>query len=151
MPVKLLVVGGGRIGGALISGLLASGWASPADIAVVDPVPERRASLSAEHPGLIVWEHPEPDSVSPTGGAVLAVKPDIAEAVCAAISATRAARVLSVVAGLSTERLEAALGRETVVVRAMPNTPVLVGAGVSAISGGSRAHDEDLNWAQDIL
>lgn len=151
MRVKLLVVGGGRIGGALISGLLASEWAAPGDIAVVDPVPETRTKLSAEHPGLVVWERPELDSVSPNGGAVLAVKPDIAESVCAAIAPTRAPRLLSVVAGLSTERLEAVLPPETVVVRAMPNTPVLVGAGISVISGGSRASAEDLNWAEDIL
>ncbi|HXR54439.1 MAG TPA: pyrroline-5-carboxylate reductase [Acidimicrobiales bacterium] len=151
MPVKLLVVGGGRIGGALISGLLASDWATPGDIAVVEPVAEARAKLSAQHPGLVVWARPEPDSVSPDGGAVLAVKPDIAESVCAAIAPARPPRLLSVVAGLSTERLEAALPPETVVVRAMPNTPVLVRAGVSAISGGSRAHAEDLDWAEDIL
>jgi pyrroline-5-carboxylate reductase len=79
------------------------------------------------------------------------VKPDIAEAVCAGIAAARPPRLLSVVAGLSTERLEAALPSDTVVVRAMPNTPVLVGAGVSAIAGGSRAHASDLDWAEDIL
>jgi pyrroline-5-carboxylate reductase len=151
MPVKLLVVGGGRMGGALISGLLASEWASPGDIAVVEPMADARAVLSAAHPGLVVWERPEPDSVSPDGGAVLAVKPDIAESACAAVASARPPRVLSVVAGLSTERLEAALPDHTVVVRAMPNTPVLVGAGISAISGGSRAHDADLNWAEDIL
>ena len=151
MPVKLLVVGGGRMGGALVSGLLSSGWASPDEIAVLETVPERRGALAAEHPGLIVWEQPEPDSVSPDGGAVLAVKPDVAESVCALVAPARAPRVLSIVAGLSTERLEAALPPETVVIRAMPNTPVLVGAGVSAISGGSRAHAADLTWAEDIL
>ena len=125
MPVKLLVVGGGRMGGALISGLLASEWASPGDIAVVEPMPDARAALSAAHPGLVVWERPEPDSVAPDGGAVLAVKPDIAESVVRGASPRPGApRVLSVVAGLSTERLEAALPAETVVVRAMPNTPV---------------------------
>jgi pyrroline-5-carboxylate reductase len=79
------------------------------------------------------------------------VKPDIAESVCAAIAPTRAERVLSIVAGLSTERLEAALGSDMVVVRAMPNTPVLVGAGISVISGGVRAHSGDLDWAEHIL
>jgi pyrroline-5-carboxylate reductase len=151
MPVKLLVVGGGRIGAALISGLLASDWARPTDIGVVEPEPDRRAALSAQHPGLVAWDHPEPDSISPDGGAVLAVKPDIAESVCAALAPARPPRVLSVVAGLSTDRLEAALPPDTVVVRAMPNTPVLVGAGVSALSGGSRAHAADLTWAEDIL
>jgi pyrroline-5-carboxylate reductase len=151
MSVKLLVVGGGRMGGALVSGLLASSWATPGELAVVEPVAEARDALSAAHPGLAVWERPEPDSVDSHGGAVLAVKPDIAESVCAALALVRPPRVLSIVAGVSTERLEAALPDETVVVRAMPNTPVLVGAGISAISAGVRAQAEDLDWAEDIL
>ncbi len=48
-------------------------------------------------------------------------------------------------------RLEAALGGEPAVVRAMPNTPALVGAGVTAISGGSFATSQDLAWAEDVL
>src|ERR1700728_506465 len=112
------------MGGALISCLLASKWANPGDIGVVEPVPDARAALSLAHPGVVVWPRPEPDSVQSDGGAVLAVKPDVAESVCAAIALARPPRLLSVVAGLSTERLEAALPAETVVVRAMPNTPV---------------------------
>ena len=73
-------------------------------------------------------------------GAVLAVKPDVAEAGPAHPGRRRASdRVLSIVAGLSTARLEAALGPGDVVVRAMPNTPALIGAGVAAMSGGSAA------------
>jgi pyrroline-5-carboxylate reductase len=59
--------------------------------------------------------------------------------------------VLSIVAGLSTTRLEAALGARGVVVRAMPNTPALIGAGVAAMSGGSAATSADLDWAEGIL
>ena len=149
--MQLLVVGGGRIGGALVSGLLANGWAEPADLAVVEPSAERRSELTRLHPGLPVLEHAEPGSVAPDGGAVLAVKPDVAASVCQALSVVRPPRVLSVVAGLSTERLEAALGAETAVVRAMPNTPVLVGAGMSVISAGSRARAPDLDWAEGVL
>ena len=54
-------------------------------------------------------------------------------------------------AGVPSARLEAALGGEPVVVRAMPNTPALVGAGVTAISGGSFATSRDLAWAEDVL
>jgi pyrroline-5-carboxylate reductase len=151
MTVKLLVIGGGRIGGALVAGLLAARWAEPKEIAVVEPAAERRQVLAAAHPGLTLWERPEPNSVAPDGGAVLAVKPDVAESVCATTAIAGAPRLLSVVAGLSNERLEAALPAETVVVRAMPNTPILVRAGVSVISGGSRAHAEDLDWAEGVL
>jgi pyrroline-5-carboxylate reductase len=151
MAVKLLVVGGGRMGGALVSGLLAAGWADPAEIAVVEPVADVRQALADRHPGLLLWEHPEPDSVAVDGGALLAVKPDIAESACAALAPAGAPRVLSIVAGIPSERLEAALPPETSVIRAMPNTPVLVGAGVSVISGGVRAHASDLDWAEGLL
>ena len=60
-------------------------------------------------------------------------------------------RVLSIVAGLSTARLEAALRPGDVVVRSMPNTPALIGAGVSGMSGGSAATAADLDWAEGIL
>ena len=84
-------------------------------------------------------------------GAVLAVKPDAAEGACRALRAPGCRRVLSIVAGVPSARLEAALGGEPVVVRAMPNTPALVGAGVTAISGGSFATSRDLAWAEDVL
>jgi len=151
MGVRLLVVGGGRIGGALVSGLLRAGWGSPGELAVVEPDADRREALAAAHPGLAVVARPEADAVAEDGGAVLAVKPDIAESVCSGLGRAGARRVLSVAAGIPTERLEAVLPAGTVVIRAMPNAPVLIGAGVSAISGGSRATSDDLAWAEEIL
>ena len=59
--------------------------------------------------------------------------------------------MLSIVAGLASARLEAALRPGAVVVRAMPNTPALIGAGVSVIAGGSTASSTDLDWAESIL
>lgn len=149
MAVKLLVVGGGRMGGALVAGLLRAEWAPVEELAVVELSAERRAELGAAHRGLAVLDRA--DRVEGAQGAVLAVKPDIAESVCGTLAPTGVRRVLSVVAGIGTERLEAALPAGTVVVRAMPNTPALVGAGVSALSGGGRAHAADLEWAEGIL
>jgi pyrroline-5-carboxylate reductase len=151
MPAKLLVIGGGKMGGALIAGLLASGWAGSGDLGVVEPAAPRRAELERQHPGLGLVEQISPGLVRDDGGAVLAVKPDIAEATCRALAAAGVRRVLSVAAGIPSQRLEVALGDGAVVIRAMPNTPVLVGAGASAISGGSNAHAADLDWAESIL
>ncbi len=150
MAVKLLVVGGGRMGGALVAGLLAAGWA-PETIAVVEPSADRRRALAAACPKVALHERPPARSVAADGGAVLAVKPEVAESACAAIGATGAQRVLSVVAGMPTERLEATLPEEVVVVRAMPNAAVLARAGASALSGGVRARAADLDWAEGIL
>ena len=70
---------------------------------------------------------------------MLAVKPDVAEGACRVLGAVGVTRVLSIVAGIPCLRLETALGGQPSVVRAMPNTPALVGSGVTAISGGSHA------------
>src|SRR5579883_3035377 len=98
MPVKLLVVGGGKMGGALVGGLVGSGWSAPSGVGVVEPVPERRQELAALHPGLVTLAAPEPGIVEPGGGAVLAVKPEAAEVACRALAAAGVGRVLSVVA-----------------------------------------------------
>ena len=145
MAAKLLVVGGGKMGSALLTGMIAGG-APVADLVVSDPDPAQRDRLADAHPGLQVVDVPvEADD------AVLAVKPDVAEAVLRTLAAVGVGRVLSIVAGLSTARLEAALGSGHAVIRSMPNTPSLVGGGVAAISGGSEATAADLDWAEGIL
>jgi pyrroline-5-carboxylate reductase len=146
MAPKLLVVGGGNMGSALVAGLIRVGWAPVGDLAVSDPDPVRRQILSEAYPGLTVVEGPVP-----ADAAVLAVKPDAAEAALRTLAGTGITRVLSIVAGLSSARLEAVLGPGDVVVRAMPNTPALIGAGVAVMSGGAAATADDLDWAEGIL
>jgi pyrroline-5-carboxylate reductase len=135
---RLVVMGGGRMGEALVSGLLAAGWAGPDDIVVVEKVGARRDELAKA--GLRVVDQPVP-----ADGAVIAVKPGDVEAACRAVSVNR---VLSIAAGVPLAKLQAWVGEGTPVVRAMPNTPALVGAGAAAIAGGSEA---DLAWAEEIL
>ena len=115
---ELVVVGGGRMGEALLTGLIGAGWAASDDLAVVEPVEARRAELAERHPGLQVSDAPVP-----AAGAVLAVKPATVPAAAAALAA----------------------------VRAMPNTPALVGVGAAAVAPGSAAGDADLAWAEGIL
>jgi pyrroline-5-carboxylate reductase len=142
---SLLIVGGGRMGEALLGGLLAAGRA-PAELAVAEISPERREELAGAYPGVEVVEAPVP-----AAGAVLVVKPgDVAQAARAVADAgTR--RVLSVAAGVTTRAIEEAAGRPLAVVRAMPNTPALVRAGAAAISPGSSAEADDMAWAEEIL
>jgi len=142
---RLAVVGGGRMGEALVSGLLSAGWAAP-DITVVEVSAERRAALGDAVPGVVVASE-----VVPADGAIVAVKPGDVEGACRALSDTGVVRVLSIAAGVPTHVLEASLGGATAVVRAMPNTPALVGAGVSAIAAGRAAGADDLAWAREIL
>jgi pyrroline-5-carboxylate reductase len=81
---------------------------------------------------------------------VVATKPaQVAEALVAA-SEAGLSRVLSIAAGVTTHQLEAVTGRVPVV-RAMPNTPAMVGVGASAICGGHLATEDDLAWAESLL
>ena len=172
MAHTLLIVGGGKMGSALLGGLLTSGWVTPEQVAVAETSAERREELEQEFPGVRVIDAPEapvsangataarptiaadPDSApdaAPAAGTVLAVKPDVAEGACRVLGAVGVTRVLSIVAGIPCLRLETALGGQPSVVRAMPNTPALVGAGVTAISGGSHATSADLAWAEEVM
>ena len=141
----LVIIGGGRMGEALLGGLLSGGW-SPSDLAVVETLPDRRDQLAGAHPGVEVAAEPVAAS-----GAVIAVKPgDVPGAIGAAVDAG-ATRILSIAAGVTIERLQSAAGGGVAVVRAMPNTPALVGVGASAIAAGPTATDADLDWAESVL
>lgn len=140
---RLLVIGGGKMGEALVAGLVASGWAPATDIVVVEAQEARRAELAAAHPGLDV----RAEGVAGLD-VLLAVKPGDAVAALDGLAPTR---VLSIAAGVTTAALEAALPAGTRVVRAMPNTPALVGVGASAVAAGAHADADDLAWAEAVL
>jgi pyrroline-5-carboxylate reductase len=140
----LALVGGGRMGAALLGGLLGAGWA-PDRLTVVEAVESRRRELSDAFPGVHVAADPPAG-----GGAVLAVKPADVAAAAAALATAGVERVVSIAAGVRLAALEDALG-PVPVVRAMPNTPALVGAGATAIAAGSRAGEDDLAWAEEVL
>lgn len=145
------------MGRALISGLVTQGWGAPGEILVVEPDQTRREHLAVHHEGLVTLSGL--DDLAPGallgaedgGGAFLVVKPDVAEGVCRRLGEMGVTRVASVVAGLSTARLESCLPTGAVVIRAVPNTPALIGAGVTVISGGANAHAADLDWAEGVL
>jgi pyrroline-5-carboxylate reductase len=143
---KLQVIGGGRMGEALVGGLIAGGWASAAELRVVEKLPARAEELRTVLAGVEVADAP-----SDAQGHLVAVKPADVAGACAAVAATSPARVLSIAAGVTLAQLEAALAPGTPVVRAMPNTPALVGAGAAAVAAGSAADDDDLAWAEAIL
>ncbi len=132
------------MGEALLGGLLAGGHAA-ATLAVCETIAARREQLTAAHPGVLVVDTPVGCS-----GAVLAVKPADVPAAARAVADVGCERVVSVAAGVTTAAIES--GAPTVrVVRAMPNTPALVGEGAAAISPGSAATEDDLAWAEGIL
>lgn len=143
---RLAIVGGGNMGAALLGGLVAAGWAPADELAVVEVVDARRRELAAQFPGVTVSA-----VAGPCEAAVLAVKPADTPAAASAAAAAGARRVLSIAAGVSTATLHQAAGDGVAVVRAMPNTPALVGQGAAAIAAGPGATDDDLTWAEGVL
>jgi pyrroline-5-carboxylate reductase len=143
--MKLLIVGGGRMGEALLGGIIAAGE-DPSQLAVAEVSAARRADLQSAHPGVTVVEAPVR-----ADGALLAVKPGYVAETARAAADAGCGRILSVAAGITTGAIEAAIGRPLPVVRAMPNTPALIGAGAAAISPGAHAGEDDLAWATALL
>ena len=146
MSFELVVIGGGNMGAALSGGLLAGGVVNPDDLAIVEPVAARRAQLTQLFPGVTVTAE-----VPSCTAAVLAVKPPAIADVAAAAADAGARRVLSVAAGVTTGTIVAAVGGDVAVLRTMPNTPALVGKGVSALTGAPGVTDDDLAWAESVL
>ncbi len=157
MSAKLIVVGGGKMGEALVSGLLAAGWAKPDEIVVAEALAARRdqlldpEGLAGRNPGLVITDSPAGVEGSEAAGAVVAVKPGDTEAACRSLAAAHVGRVLSIAAGVTLARLQEWSGEGMPVVRAMPNTAALIGAGAAAIAPGACATDADLAWAEEIL
>ncbi|MEL7158432.1 MAG: pyrroline-5-carboxylate reductase [Actinomycetota bacterium] len=140
----LQIIGGGKMGQALLGGLLAADWAGPDDLAVVEVLPELRAELVERFPGVDVRSVPLSDIDT-----MVAVKPHFVVDVCRGLHTPT--RVLSVAAGITLAAMEDAVPSGTPVIRVMPNTPALVGVGAAALSGGSSATEADVEWATGIL
>jgi len=139
------------MGSALAEGLLSAKWCPASELAIVESALEQRAVLEQRFPDVAVMAAVELANVDASTGAILCVKPDYAESAARVVGAMGVTRLLSVVAGLSTARLEAVLPGPVAVIRSMPNTPVLVRKGATAIAGGSNVTSDDLDWAESIL
>jgi pyrroline-5-carboxylate reductase len=125
-------VGSGNMAEALIKGILATKTIKPHNILISDIRPERLAELSARYD--IGIAHDNADLVARCSVVVLAVKPQVMPDVLKELAGKLTADelVISIVAGIRTARIAAHLG-DIPIIRAMPNTPALVGQGVSVL------------------
>jgi pyrroline-5-carboxylate reductase len=145
----IAILGAGKIGEALLSGLLNAGRA-PADLIVSERSPERAREV-AERYGVRAL-----DSAAAAAAAdvvVVAVKPQdigpLLDDLAPVLAPTTL--VVSLAAGLPTALFEARLPAGVPVVRVMPNTPMVVGEAMSVVSGGSSAQPGHLDLAEDLL
>ena len=141
---RLVIIGGGNMGTAIVGGLVNGGWAA-ATITVVELDAGKRTQLETD------FGVRTSDEVIAGEGALIAVKPGDAVAVCAQVAGLGTPRVLSIAAGISASTLQTSAGPTTHVVRAMPNTPALVREGVTAICGSDLCGEEDFAWAESVL
>ncbi len=148
---RLAILGTGRMGEALLSGLLRSGWLTREQVRCTVRTPERAEQL-ARALGVTV----DTDSAAAAADAeilVLAVKPQNMRALLGQIGAAVDASqtVISVAAGVRTELIEQALAEDVPVVRVMSNVPVQVDEAMSVVAPGRRADDAHLKTAEAVL
>jgi pyrroline-5-carboxylate reductase len=145
---RIAILGGGRIGEALLSGLVSADWS---DI-VVTARNEARVAELRERYGVEATTSNR-DAVAGAALVVVAVKPQDIDALLVDIGASLSAdqTVLSVAAAIPTAYIEARIADGVPVVRAMPNAPSVVHEGMAGIAAGSHAGDEQLALAENVL
>ena len=156
------IIGGGKMGEAILKGWLASDAAPassivPGDVIVVEPGEERRAFLAAEH-GVACVADASNVEAGQVDVVVLAVKPQVMMDVLATVSANpvfgggaEGPLFVSIAAGIPTARIEAALPQGAPVVRVMPNMPFSIGAGASGVCKGAASTDEQVAFVAGLF
>lgn len=152
---RIAIIGGGNIGEALLAGLLQSGR-QVKDLVVAEANSARAAQLAEKYSVRVT---DVADAAENAAYVIVAVKPDAVEGVVETLAAAAADAdsssveqvVVSVAAGVPTAFYEAKLPAGAPVVRVMPNTPMLVGAGITALSRGRYANDAQLAEVSEIF
>lgn len=146
MTNRIAFIGGGNMALALASRLAAS---SPAGITVAEPAPEQRARFDAS----IATTDDNLAAARDASVIILAVKPQVLEAVTRQIApgVSSGQLVISIAAGVPISAIERWLVRDCAVVRCMPNTPALIGKGISGLVANSFVSDAQRKTAADLL
>jgi pyrroline-5-carboxylate reductase len=151
MTSTIAFIGGGNMARSLIGGLLAQGQ-SRASIRVAEPQPAQREALATDF-----GVHVGADNAAAVDGAdtvVLAVKPQVMRTVCTSIApalAGQSSSVLSIAAGVRIAQLQRWLGAGVPIIRAMPNTPALIGAGITGTVGNMHVGAAERANAESVL
>lgn len=138
MGDRLMLVGGGKMGGALLAGWLETGT-SPADVVVVEPAPEAATALARQGVTVVAGRAAVPEGFFPQT-VVLAVKPQVMPDIVPVYVefAGPSTVFLSVAAGRPIQLLQGWLGEDAAIVRAMPNTPAAVRRGMTVACASPR-------------
>lgn len=147
--MRIAFLGGGNMARALVGGLLARG-VDAAELSVIEVDAAARERIAKEH-GVRVSAVPDA-ATSEAEAIVLAVKPqDMKRALAALAGFVTGKLVISIAAGLRLDALSRWLGGHRKLVRCMPNTPALIGAGITALYAAAEVSAEERRMAQTIL
>lgn len=147
--MNITFIGGGNMARAIIGGLLQRGFA-PEAIGVVEPIPEVRGALNSE---LGVRTFASCQDAAPCGElVVMAVKPQQMRAAASQVAPQLSGQlVVSIAAGIRVADLSRWLGGHRLLVRCMPNTPALIGAGITAVYAVPGVSDAQRAAAAQVL
>ncbi len=147
----IAILGAGKIGEALVAGLVSSKWAKPGEIVATRRTEAALAALTERYGIRTTSSNREAVDGAPI--VVIAVKPQDIEVLLGEIrdAIAPSQTVLSVAAAIPTTLIEASLAAGVPVVRAMPNTPAAVHEGMAGISAGAHASEEHLAQAEEVL
>lgn len=150
-PPVIAFIGGGNMARSLIGGLVARGT-DPARIRVANPGADKREALRRDF-GVTVFARAR-EAVDGAGVWVFAVKPQVIRGVCRElgdIAGREDPLVMSVAAGITCFQMEGWLGGDTALVRGMPNTPALLGAGVTGLHANRWVSAAQRDLASQLL
>jgi pyrroline-5-carboxylate reductase len=157
VSIKLGMVGGGVMGEAILSRLIAQQLYRPEEVLVSEPQAQRRDFLAQAYGVNVTSDNRA--AVAASDVVLLAIKPQVFEVVVADLipgdgehrpAPDALAVVVSILAGVSLTKLESAFGSQPVI-RAMPNTPATVGAGITAIAPGKLVKPTHMEQATAIF
>ncbi|MFN4283823.1 MAG: pyrroline-5-carboxylate reductase [Alphaproteobacteria bacterium] len=147
----IVLVGGGKMGAALLAGWLREGVAA-ADVVVIEPHGETGQALAARHKVAVLAEAPTAFERQPSL-ILLAVKPQSLDTVAPLYRphAKPGTCFLSIAAGKTLGYFETHLGENAAIVRAMPNTPAAVGRGMTVLIANGAASEEQLGFCETLM
>jgi pyrroline-5-carboxylate reductase len=150
-PRRIAILGCGKIGEALLAGLLTTGWRSADEIVVTGRRDERLQELSERHG--VEATRSNAEAVNGAGLVVIAVKPQDFDVLLGEIGGLLSPDqvVLSIAAAVPTAAIERRLAEPVPVLRAMPNTPATVHEGVAGLCAGAHAGETHLAAGEDVL
>jgi pyrroline-5-carboxylate reductase len=146
----LVLVGAGKMGGAMLEGWLKAG-ADPKRIVALDPGPPPEVlALLVQHS---IRHNPPIDTVDDAEVVLVAVKPQMMDDVLAPFAGLAQSKplVLSVVAGKTIAKLAAHFGHNASIIRTMPNTPAAIGRGITAMVGNAHVTPSQMALAEQLL